>query len=234
MLRAGRLRVPMYLNSEIIGVGATFDMARLPVEMYAIAHTSEFQGVSMSCVWEVAFGVPTVLVVDDRPNNLTLVAGLLREFYTLKLAVRGDKSLELVDLAALLIRVADETIFAFKVKEIAVRTVLPAAGSDTHAPGEALWLYSMLHNLAKNAAEASWQGETITLNLQVPLARIDGGDFGVNVDDGAADHEVETIRRPLRTASSPSKSVKLSATRQCTPVSKPTRRIWSRARSWPI
>ena len=39
--------------------------------------------------------LPTVLVVDDLPANLTLVAGLLRPRCTVKLATRGDKALEI-------------------------------------------------------------------------------------------------------------------------------------------
>lgn len=37
----------------------------------------------------------TVLVVDDTPANLTLVGGLLRDDYQVKLAARGDKALQL-------------------------------------------------------------------------------------------------------------------------------------------
>lgn len=38
---------------------------------------------------------PRILVVDDTPNNLTLVSGLLRDEYQVKLAARGDKALQL-------------------------------------------------------------------------------------------------------------------------------------------
>lgn len=42
-----------------------------------------------------AAGMPRILVVDDTPNNLTLVSGLLRGEYQVKLAARGDKALQL-------------------------------------------------------------------------------------------------------------------------------------------
>ena len=34
LFRLGRVRVPLYLNSENMEVGATFDFARLPAEVY--------------------------------------------------------------------------------------------------------------------------------------------------------------------------------------------------------
>lgn len=46
LLRAGKLRVPLYLNSENTDVGATFTWARLPTEMYspALTPTTDFTG----------------------------------------------------------------------------------------------------------------------------------------------------------------------------------------------
>ncbi len=40
---------------------------------------------------------PTILVVDDIPDNLTLMSGLLRGRYTVKLAKTGEKALQLAD-----------------------------------------------------------------------------------------------------------------------------------------
>lgn len=48
LLRAGRLRVPLYLHSESLDVGVSHDMARLPHEMYSIAPTNDFDGVYLS------------------------------------------------------------------------------------------------------------------------------------------------------------------------------------------
>lgn len=48
LLRAGRLRVPLYLHSEAIDVGVSHDMARLPFEMYSIAPTNDFTGLFAS------------------------------------------------------------------------------------------------------------------------------------------------------------------------------------------
>lgn len=56
LLRIGKLRVPAYLNSENIDVGATFDYARLPYEMYSVTPTSDFTGASFSKTWGQANG----------------------------------------------------------------------------------------------------------------------------------------------------------------------------------
>ena len=39
---------------------------------------------------------PTILIVDDTPANLTLLAGLLQPAYAVKVATRGEKALQLV------------------------------------------------------------------------------------------------------------------------------------------
>ncbi|MCC9596853.1 MULTISPECIES: hypothetical protein [unclassified Rubrivivax] len=51
LLRAGRMRLPLYLYSEILDVGATQDMVRLPTEMYSIAPSNEFDGLSATRTW---------------------------------------------------------------------------------------------------------------------------------------------------------------------------------------
>lgn len=51
LLRAGRLRVPLYLYSETKDIGAATDLARLPNEMYWIAPTSDFTGLYATRNW---------------------------------------------------------------------------------------------------------------------------------------------------------------------------------------
>ena len=51
LLRAGRLRVPMFLRSESMDVGQTHDMARLPTELYSIIPTTDFDGGFISRSW---------------------------------------------------------------------------------------------------------------------------------------------------------------------------------------
>ena len=56
LLRAGKLRVPLYLYSENLDVGATYDFARLPTEMYSISPTTDFTGASVSKNWNLDSG----------------------------------------------------------------------------------------------------------------------------------------------------------------------------------
>ncbi|MBK1689456.1 hypothetical protein [Rubrivivax gelatinosus] len=53
LLRVGRMRLPLYLYSEILDVGATQDMARLPTEMYSIAPSNEFDGLTATRTWNL-------------------------------------------------------------------------------------------------------------------------------------------------------------------------------------
>ena len=47
LVRAGRMRLPLYLYSESLDVGVAQGMARLPLEMYSIIPTNEYSGVSV-------------------------------------------------------------------------------------------------------------------------------------------------------------------------------------------
>lgn len=68
-----------------------------------------------------------------------------------------------VDLPALTLRIAEETRHAFADKNIMLSTTLaPELGI---VQGDALLIYSMLHNLTKNAAEAVKEGETVRIEL---------------------------------------------------------------------
>jgi hypothetical protein len=51
LIRVGKLRLPLMLNTENTDVGATFDLARLPVEVYSIAPTTDVVGISISKTW---------------------------------------------------------------------------------------------------------------------------------------------------------------------------------------
>ncbi len=48
LLRAGKLRVPLYFYSESLDVGVSHDLARLPNEMYSIAPTNDVYGAYVS------------------------------------------------------------------------------------------------------------------------------------------------------------------------------------------
>lgn len=51
LLRAGRLRVPLYLHSETLDIGAAHDFVRLPAEMYWITPTNDFTGLYATRSW---------------------------------------------------------------------------------------------------------------------------------------------------------------------------------------
>jgi hypothetical protein len=51
LVRLGKQRVPMFLNSENLDVGQTYDFARLPFEMYGLSPTNDFKGFYVSRNW---------------------------------------------------------------------------------------------------------------------------------------------------------------------------------------
>jgi hypothetical protein len=56
LLRLGKLRVPLYLNSENMDIGTTFDFARLPVEVYSTTQLVDFNGAAFSKTWDLNKG----------------------------------------------------------------------------------------------------------------------------------------------------------------------------------
>jgi hypothetical protein len=53
LFRVGKLRIPFYLNSESADVGTTFANARLPMEVYGTAATTDFTGASFAKTWTI-------------------------------------------------------------------------------------------------------------------------------------------------------------------------------------
>ena len=56
LLRAGKQRMPLYLYSETVDVGVTYEFARLPTEMYSITTNNDAVGLSFSKAWGVQGG----------------------------------------------------------------------------------------------------------------------------------------------------------------------------------
>jgi hypothetical protein len=48
LVRAGKLRVPLFLRSEVLDVGQTYDEARLPAEVYSMSPTNDFNGLYLT------------------------------------------------------------------------------------------------------------------------------------------------------------------------------------------
>lgn len=51
LLRAGKLRVPLYMNSESMDVDAAFSAAKLPIEVYSLTPASDLMGASFVKTW---------------------------------------------------------------------------------------------------------------------------------------------------------------------------------------
>lgn len=56
LFRLGKQRIPLYLHSENYDVGATYDFARLPTEMYSITPSNDAIGLSIGTGWKVNDG----------------------------------------------------------------------------------------------------------------------------------------------------------------------------------
>ena len=52
LFRLGKQRIPLYLYSETVDVGATYDFARLPTEMYSISPSNDLVGASFARAWK--------------------------------------------------------------------------------------------------------------------------------------------------------------------------------------
>lgn len=71
LFRGGRLRVPFYLHSETTDIGATFDFARLPVEVYPISTVANIDGLSGNKTWDLAGGELTLSGYAGLLNNFS-------------------------------------------------------------------------------------------------------------------------------------------------------------------
>lgn len=56
LFRAGKQRIPFYLYSETVDVGTTYEFARLPTEMYSLAPSNDFTGLSAGKNWTIGGG----------------------------------------------------------------------------------------------------------------------------------------------------------------------------------
>lgn len=56
LIRAGRIRIPIYLNSANLDVGVTYDPAQLPIEIYSTSPTNDGDGIAVNKTWESDIG----------------------------------------------------------------------------------------------------------------------------------------------------------------------------------
>ncbi len=69
LLRVGKLRVPFFLRSEQMEVGATYDEVRLPAEIYGIVPTQDFVGTHVARNWAVGQGELSVDAYAGRARQ---------------------------------------------------------------------------------------------------------------------------------------------------------------------
>lgn len=74
LLRAGRVRAPLYLYSESMEVGQTHDMARLPTEVYSVSPTSDVDGAYLTRTWTLGDQGERELSADVYSGNATTTA----------------------------------------------------------------------------------------------------------------------------------------------------------------
>ena len=60
LLRAGRLRIPLYMYSQTLDIGQTHDMARLPTELYTLTPANDFDGLYLTHAWTLGEGELTL------------------------------------------------------------------------------------------------------------------------------------------------------------------------------
>ncbi|QDX82484.1 hypothetical protein B9N43_15325 [Denitratisoma sp. DHT3] len=98
LFRAGKIRIPGYLNAENLDVGVTYDYARPPAEVYSVSPTFNVTGASFNKVFELERGDLTLdgywgkSNTDSRGYLRSDVPGLASagpQFQPIKLEARG-------------------------------------------------------------------------------------------------------------------------------------------------
>lgn len=102
LVRLGKQRVPIYLNSENRDVGQTYDMARLPIEMYGISPSTDFNGVYVSHSWLPDLGELTL-------DAFTGQAGLAARYHSRDMGVGFMNVRTTVTGSVLTLRTADSS-----------------------------------------------------------------------------------------------------------------------------
>jgi hypothetical protein len=69
MLRAGRLRTPVYMYSETLDVGFTYPWLRLPDEVYSQIQVSNYEGLDAVYTLPLPFGSATFQIAGGQARN---------------------------------------------------------------------------------------------------------------------------------------------------------------------
>jgi len=81
LLRAGRLRPPVFINTQNAEVGVTYDQARLPVEVYSLSPVYDIDGAAVNKTW----------LLDDSEINLEAYWGKTDVKYRLPFQREGPQ-----------------------------------------------------------------------------------------------------------------------------------------------
>lgn len=54
LIRLGRVRPPVFINTQNAEVGVTYDQVRLPAELYTLSPLYDFDGVSVNKIWSIS------------------------------------------------------------------------------------------------------------------------------------------------------------------------------------
>jgi hypothetical protein len=69
MLRAGRMRTPVYMHSESLDVGFAYPWLRLPDEVYSQVQSSSYEGLDAVYTLPLSFGSATFQIVGGQSLN---------------------------------------------------------------------------------------------------------------------------------------------------------------------
>ena len=172
LVRAGKVRLPLYLYSESLEVGVASDMARLPVEMYSIAPTNDFTGLFVTrsfTLGERDLSVDAYSGQTDATARLWLRDGLAGQvpagafFKTVNVKVKGlvltvrDAALTLrLGVHGTTTRPVDGKGLPVGFPWVAVGPGMGYWKVDDAQPGPPIQYVSQIHNLAVTAG-AEWQ-----------------------------------------------------------------------------
>jgi len=70
LIRAGKVRLPLYLFSENLDVGQSYEFVRMPTEMYSIAPTTDIAGLYVTRNWALDSGDLSLDVYSGRASTV--------------------------------------------------------------------------------------------------------------------------------------------------------------------
>ncbi|MBD2836465.1 porin [Pseudomonas sp. JM0905a] len=126
-LRAGRLRLPVYMYSETLDVGFTHPWVRLPDEVYSQVQLSNYEGGDILYTLPVSIGSLNVQVAGGQAVNRNIFA--LDDLYDIdyKKVFAANVSLETTDFGTVRVGYAEADIDADVTASVSVPGGVPAS-----------------------------------------------------------------------------------------------------------